>query len=306
MKEAVLRVKMRASVLSTLDQRFLKTDADEELKETNISQSRGGYDINCIKVIQDMFCDSSDRTYNNLRDQLYGKSLILDNSKMQSDAVKAATKLKNKMNRIKTMSKSKLKKFDIPLNDSSIQKSTLLTLSESWLKYISFIMQDSKSIVQLQARVAASEMVGAKVMLVESPQLNLVGLEGVIVRESQNCYFIGVISSPTPVTSNASEVVKKKTRSRRKRKTRMENAIPIITTDNDDVINCYINSENSNRTRGPGLDTCVTCPVIMVLKSSTSLAIKLPKLVCGKSASSLGSESICVLHARNKLFQALS
>lgn len=286
MKEAVVRAKLRASVVNTLDQKFSKNDSDEDIiREDDTGRNNP---INAVKVFQSLFCDSDERTYNNLKEQMYGKSLVLDNSKTQSEAVKAVSKIRNKLNRTKAISKITLKKRGLCLHSVSVQQSILESLNSYWLKYISYIMQDSRSIAQLQARVMASEMIGARVTVIECPQSKLVGVEGVIVRESENCYFIGVLSSPTPIKNKSN--TKKRRRRRRSNKIDEKVNVPQMTT-------C-----SQSEVAPLSVECCNNCLVVMFPKKTTSLAFKLP--THGHNKEPLPYfENICVLHARNKLFE---
>jgi hypothetical protein len=215
-RSAIERAKSRASVLNSLEKSYGKTQQSkaiekEKLPTPNPETSSHGLLTSC-QFIQNFIGDQREKAKKVLSDSLFGKSIVLSNSKSQHDATKSAKRVKNALKRqsAQRASKTKLKKLNPLLCDplSPPTAEDMAVLNTLWNIYVSSILAGAQSEAQLQARLIISELVGAEVIIVESGTEKRAGkdkgLRGILTAVSKQCYYISYKSKKVDSSINSS------------------------------------------------------------------------------------------------------
>lgn len=201
-RSAIERAESRASVLNSLEKSYGKTQQSKIIKKEKTSlpnpqTSSHGLSTSC-HFIQNFIGDQREKAKKVLSDSLFGKSIVLSNSKSQHDATKSAKRVKNALKRqsAQRASKTRLKKLNPSLCDplSPPTAEDMAALNTLWNIYISSILAGAQSEAQLQARLILSELVGAEIIIVESGTEKRAGkdkgLRGILTAVSKQCYYI--------------------------------------------------------------------------------------------------------------------
>jgi hypothetical protein len=160
-RSAIERAESRASVLNSLEKSYGKTQQSKVIKKEkpptpNPETLSHGLLTSC-QFIQNFIGDQREKAKKTLSDSLFGKSIVLSNSKSQHDATKSAKRVKNALKRqsAQRASKTKLKKLNPSLCDplSPPTAEDMAVLNTLWNIYISSILAGAQSEAQLQARL---------------------------------------------------------------------------------------------------------------------------------------------------------
>lgn len=240
-RSAIERAESRASVLNSLEKSYGKTQQLKAVKKEksplpNPQEASSHGLLKSCQFIQNFIGDQREKAKKVLSDALFGKSIVLCNSKSQHDASKSAKRVKNALKRqsAQRASKTKLKKLNPLLCDplsppTAVDMAVLNTL---WCIYISSILVGAQSEAQLQARLIISELVGAEVIIVQNGTEKNVGndkgLRGILTTVSKQCYYISYKSKMVDNSINTSS----------------SNINNRINTSNDNIIN--VKNEDTN------------------------------------------------------------
>jgi len=175
-----------------------------------------------IEIVTRTIGDTSEKTKKRLHDALRGKSIVLENNNNNTNNTNKLINI-NKIRSRKQQRSSRryLKKNNLCDSFYIPTLETMNSLYQMWVIYIRGVMQLCQSNAEMQAKLYTSEMIGAKIIVLETyktiPSLN--GITGIITSESVNCYYLCInnddnskrkqsINSTIDMTTNDMKVIR--------------------------------------------------------------------------------------------------
>ena len=191
MKLALDRAMKRAKAMSDLDQAYGQTPTSRPSASgtSSSSGSKKGLDSSgIVSCLQGICGDASEKASYFFSNLLTGKSIVLETS--GNEAV-ASTKIQRDFKRKRVGSQRIVKaSHGYKARTSSVKVADLNILKSHWLGYLRGFVKSSKGHGQLQSRLSQIELIGAEVEAVESNIAKNIGLRGVIVDHSKNCFYV--------------------------------------------------------------------------------------------------------------------
>lgn len=139
----------------------------------------------------------SERHSKELSSSIAGKSIVLGNTKAQTQVIKYAHRVKNQMKRKRgqTLSKKECKRRGLADASAAPAPGTTDVLHAAWKHYVSGIMTSCSGQHQLESRLASLELVGAAVTVLDYQEdANMIGLTGVVTGTTVECLFVATPS----------------------------------------------------------------------------------------------------------------
>lgn len=148
---------------------------------------------NGISVVQAFVAERSEQFKNVVAEQISQRTIVLENAKQQTDAAKSKKKAANMIARQQKASNKFIKRrglCDVTKEGSgSLSVETVEALHASWVQYAASTMQGA-STHQRQARLLAMQLIGAKVRIAYSSNPSIVGLEGIVLKDTANTLVV--------------------------------------------------------------------------------------------------------------------
>ena len=150
-----------------------------------------------VEILTKAIGDASEKTKKRLHDALRGKSIVLENNNSNTNNTNKLINI-NKMRSRKQQRSSKryLKKNSLCDNFYIPTVEAMNVLHQMWVGYIKGVMQLCQSNAEMQAKLYISEMIGAKIVVLDtyktSPIASLNGITGIVTSESSNCYYLSI------------------------------------------------------------------------------------------------------------------
>jgi len=216
-----------------------------------------------------------------LEELICSKSIVLDNIKEQLAAGKSNTRIRRNIKRRRGLglSQREVKRSHIADLSTAPAVGDAEKLHALWQDYMNSFLAGCKSESQLQSRLGSIELVGARVVILESAQRRVkVGCEGIVTGVSQGCLYI----------AEAVAVVTKS-------KVKVE------------INNNQIKQSNIERNRAANIDanssSLLEYKMHSIIISKCILGVYLPNTISTFSNFEVGfkttlSPSMCVLHGK--------
>jgi Ribonuclease P/MRP, subunit p29 len=131
-----------------------------------------------------------------ITESITDKTLVLENLTSQLTASTSVARVKRKLRRQATVpatSNKKLRTHDKDMLDPMkmvVSVHELEYLNDMWNGYITKVISECQSPVQLQARLCAVELVGARVAVAESKAVTKLGITGYMIASTASCFYI--------------------------------------------------------------------------------------------------------------------
>jgi len=165
-KHAIERAESRASILTNLSNKYAPSSSSSNATATTSSKhppttAAAKDDVNArvLRSITQFIDDPRDRAFRTISDAIVGKSIVLANTKAQSDATKAAKRVQSqqKAHAARRASKKTLKKAGVLVDPSAPSAAApterdLAVLHRLWATYVVRVMAECKGEAQLQGR----------------------------------------------------------------------------------------------------------------------------------------------------------
>ena len=145
-----------------------------------------------IQQLQEITNNRREKTAKFLTEILQGRSIVLENTRAQTEASKFVNRTKINLKRKEmSISNKKMKKMKLlNVKKEAPSADQLQVLNRLWKEYIIRLMETCKSLSQLQSRMNSAELVGADVMIIEyTPNAKYTGMRVVITAATKNCYY---------------------------------------------------------------------------------------------------------------------
>lgn len=144
-------------------------------------------------MVQAFVGERSEQFKNVVAEQISQRTIVLENVKQQTEAAKSKKKAANMIARQQKASNKFIKRTglcDVTKEGSRLASDTVEALHASWLQYAALAMQGASSSHQMQARLLAMQLIGAKVRVAHSSNPAVVGLEGIVVKDTANTLVV--------------------------------------------------------------------------------------------------------------------
>ncbi len=213
--DSIQRATSRAQVLTNLDRlhgrqekphsppddigESVQAIQDPVRRATNPVSSQQQQVSLVVQQIQEVTNNRSEKTTKFLTEILQGKSIVLENTRAQTEASKFVNRAKINLKRKEiSMSNKKMKQMKLLNVHEAPNADQLEILNRLWKEYTIKLIDNCKSASQLQSRLNSAELIGANIVVLEyTPNTKYVCMKGVITAVTKNCYCFTENTSST-------------------------------------------------------------------------------------------------------------